>query len=79
MNGKLQFTVRDHVGLAVTQYFCKQTTFYILHFQKQVKKNAAVNTEIFRYTDICQYRARNRQTENQHPSTNVGTVNDFSV
>lgn len=69
MNSKLQFTVRDHVGLAVTQHFCKQTTFYILHFEKKVKENAAVNTD----------RARNRQTENQHPSTNVGTVNDFSV
>lgn len=69
MNNKLRFTVKDHIGLAVTQCFWRQITFYTFHFEKKDKKSTAVNRD----------KARNKQSENRQPSTNVGTVNNFCV
>lgn len=63
MNNKLRFTAKGHIGLAVTQCFWMQTTFYTLYFEKK-KKNTAVNSD----------KVRSRQSESQQPSVNIETV-----
>lgn len=66
MSNKLRFTVKDHKGLAVTQYLWMQITFYTLHFEKREKKNMSVSRD----------KARSSQSESQQPSVHTGTVID---